>query len=162
MAQAARVHEATQRAAAVAWFKLGRVENFLGNNPVDRQAYTEVLARFRQLANRYPNNLQYPLDVFHCLNSLQRHDEALNQARMLVAADGEQNPDYLAALGAELHWEANHYLETGDFDRGLVAAHEGLNFATRHFGPKDGTHLIDVGLPISNGGLLFATCRRQS
>ena len=75
----------------------------------------------------------------------------MNQARRLLAADGEQNPDYLAPPGAELHWQANHYLETGDFDRGLVAAREGLEFATRHFGPKDGTHLIDVGLPISNG-----------
>ncbi len=138
MGQTARLDEATQRAAAVAWFKLGRVENFLGNNPTDQQAYTESLARFRQLAIRYPNNLQYQFDIFHCLNSLRRHDEALNQARTLVAADGEQNPDYLAALGAELHWQANHYLETGDFDRGLVAAREGLEFATRQFGPKDG------------------------
>ena len=68
MGQTARLDEATQQAAAVAWFKLGRVENFLGNSGRPAGVH-RARAWFRQLANRFPNKLQYQFDVFHCLNS---------------------------------------------------------------------------------------------
>jgi len=135
----ANLDEKTRDSAAESWFLLGRAEGYLGNRDAAVRAYEEALERFRLLTEDYPNALDYQFDVFHCLNSLWRHDEALIQAQLLVAADGEQNSDYLAALGAELYWHAEDQINSGEFRRARETTMEGLEFANRHFGPKDGT-----------------------
>ena len=130
--------ERSQNSAAVSWFKLGRVQGYLANQEESLSAYSEALARFQTLADRHPQSLQYQFDIFHCLNSLQRHEEALTQAELLVAADGEQNPDYLAALGVELYWQTRNDIESGNFPRAIASARRGLAFSNQHFGPEHG------------------------
>ena len=136
--QLAILDEATRDSAAQCWFLLGRAENYLGNRDAAVVAFQGALDRFQSLSEDYPESLDYEFDVFHCLNSLYRHAEALIQAQLVVAKDGGKNPDYLAALGAALFAQASRDLDQGNFESAQNVATSGVEFANQHFGPRDG------------------------
>ena len=137
----AELDEENRYAATVSWFKLGRVEGHLGDTEASKLAYRKALEGLELLAEEEPDNLNFRFDIVHCLNSLERHDEALAQAELLVALGGGSNPDYLAVVGAELSWLATNRLNNGRFEEALAAAQRGLTFANDNFGPEGGKSL---------------------
>lgn len=115
----------------VAWFKLGRVENQLGDLRAKDAAYSNAERVFREQLDREPANVEWLFDHFHALTSLDRHEDALVAIEKVIAADESNNVQYEDALSNALLELATEKLAKHELDEASLLADRGFAISSR-------------------------------
>lgn len=140
--------------AGVAWFKLGRVENQLGDAAAKMQSYRQAEYYFREVLRQGSEELSDQFDLFHSLTSQGRDQESHELIQEIVNRDTTQNLYYLDALSDSYRKVARQKLNQRLFDESLPISQRGLKIAQElvtidpenaHFHRKVGQHFMHQG-----------------
>lgn len=113
----------------VAWFKLGRVENQLGDLQAKMMAYSNAEKVFRSQVELDPTNVEWLFDHFHAHTSLGRSEDALIAIEKVVAFDKSGNADYQNAYSNALLELALKKLTEDEVSQAVSLAQRGFEIA---------------------------------
>ncbi len=92
-----QLDDTLMKTSAVARLKLGRLYKSRGEKEIGVGHIKDAQAKFQQLSDKHPLNIDYRYDIFHCLDS--RHEtEAAHQCLLNILANDDSNIYHRDAL----------------------------------------------------------------